>query len=739
MATRADFKSFEHLERAHSREIALALVLLPDRLRRDARSRRKPSHSDDALPARPGCEPKRILAAMALVALALIGCARHAHDEPVIPAPLDPAEWPSHGRDHAEQRFSPLVDLHPGNISELGLAWTVDLQTNRGIEATPIVVDGVLYVTGAWSVVHAFDAATGQRRWRFDPEVPRERAALFCCGVVNRGVAIDRGRVFVGTLDGRLIALDARTGTSIWQVQTTDPKRPYSITGAPRVVRGRVMIGNAGADMGVRGYVSAYNAESGALDWRFHTVPGPPSRAQESAALERALETWTGDLWWQVGGGGTVWDSMAYDPDLDLLYVGTGNGSPWNRHLRSPEGGDNLYLASILALRPETGELVWHYQTTPGESWDYTATQSLILAELMIGGRRRDVLMQAPKNGFFYVLDRATGELLSATAFVDVTWAHGVDPKTGRPNETGRGDYSKGPATIQPGPMGGHNWHSMAYSPRTGLAYIPAQFIAGAYYPPKLPFSFIPGSPRNTGIDLTRARQFPPDAAAGELMAWDPVARRKVWGMPRNTISNGGALVTAGGLVFQGTATGKFYAHDASTGENLWEAEAGTGILAAPISYAIDGVQYVAVAAGWGGGFALNGGDAAAAAGVRGGARLLVYRAGGNAEALPPPPPPPPRHRPPLAPAGSEALVERGADLFSEHCAACHGVGAVGGGVTPDLRFMPPEIRGAFSEIVLHGTLVARGMPALGDRLTAPDLEAILLYLSDRAHATIAP
>jgi quinohemoprotein ethanol dehydrogenase len=645
------------------------------------------------------------------------------------------SDWPTHGRDAGEQRFSPLAQIDAHNAARLGLAWAVDLETRRGIEGTPLVIDGVMYATSAWSVVHALDAATGETLWRYDPAVPRERAALFCCGVVNRGAAFDADRVFVGTLDGRLVALDAKTGRPLWEVLTVDPSLPYSITGAPRVVGGKVVIGNAGADMGVRGYVSAYDAETGELAWRFHTVPGPPDRPQESPALERALPTWNGDLWWQVGGGGTVWDSMAYDPELDLLYVGTGNGSPWNRWLRSPGGGDNLYLASILALRPETGELVWHYQTTPGETWDYTATQSLILADLEIDGHPRRVLMQAPKNGFFYMLDRATGELLSADPFVEVSWASHVDLRSGRPVETGQGDYSQGTATIQPGPMGGHNWHSMAFSPRSGLAYIPAQHIAGAYTPPLEPFRYIPGSPRNTGIELTLARQFPPNAAGGELMAWDPVRGRKVWGVSRQTVSNGGALVTAGDLVFQGTATGRFLAHHADTGERLWEIDAGTGILAAPISYSVDGVQYIAIAAGWGGGFALNGGEAAAAAGVRGGGRLLAFRLDGRAEMLPPPPPAPERHLPPAPPEGSEALVERGASLFAAHCAACHGVGAVGGGVTPDLRFIAPAMREAFSDVVLGGSLRTRGMPTFADILEPAQLEPIRLYLANRAHA----
>lgn len=656
--------------------------------------------------------------------------------------------WPSHGRNPWEQRYSPLDQINSLNVDTLGLAWAVDLGTNRGIEATPIVVNGVLYLSSAWSVVHAFDAATGRELWRHDPEVPRDRAKLFCCGVVNRGVAHHRGRIFVGTLDGRLLALDAKTGRRIWETLTVDPSKPYSITGAPRVVRGLVLIGNAGADLGVRGYVSAYDRDTGKLVWRFYTVPGPPGQPQESEVLTRALETWKGDLWAKVGGGGTVWDSMAYDEDLDLLYIGTGNGSPWARHLRSPGGGDNLFVSSILALRPETGELVWHYQTTPGDNWDFTATQSLIVADLPIANgdasgegtrAKRRVVMQAPKNGFFYVLDAATGKLISAEPFVDVTWASHVDPKTGRPVETGLGDYARKPATISPGPIGAHTWHSMAFSPKTGLAYIPAQHVAGYYAPAPEPFTPVDGSPRNTGIDLTKARQFPADAAAGELIAWDPVAQKKVWGVPRDTIANGGVLATAGLLVFQGTATGRFTAHHARGGKLLWDYDAGTGIIAAPISYAIDGEQYVAIAAGWGGGFALNGGDAAAAAGVRGGGRLLVFKLGGTAKRLPDPPPAPARHYPVRPTLADAPEIERGASLFSEYCAACHGVGAVGGGVTPDLRFSAPAVRANFAKIVNGGALVPKGMPAFAGQLAPRDLAAIALYLADRAHAEPIP
>ncbi|HZD52745.1 MAG TPA: PQQ-dependent dehydrogenase, methanol/ethanol family, partial [Woeseiaceae bacterium] len=388
-------------------------------------------------------------------------------------ADSEPGNWLSHGRTYREQRFSPLTQIDADNAARLGLAWYYDLDTNRGQEATPIVVDGIMFVSTAWSKVKALNAATGELLWAYDPEVAGEKAVETCCDVVNRGVAVWKGRVYVGTLDGRLIALDAATGKPVWSAQTTDPALPYSITGAPRVFEDKVVIGNGGAEFGVRGYVSAFDAATGERAWRFYTVPGDPSKPFESKAMERAAETWTGE-WWKLGGGGTVWDSIVFDPALGLVYIGIGNGSPWNQSIRSPDGGDNLFLASIVALDVDTGEYVWHYQTTPGESWDYTATQPMILADLEIDGRERKVIMQAPKNGFFYVLDRETGELISAQPFATVTWASAIDPETGRPVENGQARYSgPAPALVAPGPGGAHSWQPMAYYPQTGLVYIP--------------------------------------------------------------------------------------------------------------------------------------------------------------------------------------------------------------------------------------------------------------------------
>src|SRR5687767_6589241 len=426
-----------------------------------------------------------VLVALVLTALAAIGCSASGNpgaDALAATAPAavtatrltaadtEPGQWMSHGRTYGEQRFSPLDQITTESVGKLRLAWFADLEARRGQEATPLVVDGVLYVSTAWSRVRAYDAATGKLLWVYDPEVPGEWAVNACCDVVNRGVAVWEGKLYVGSFDGRLIALEAATGRELWDVNTIDRTKPYTITGAPRVVKGKVLIGNAGAEFGVRGYLSAYDAETGALAWRFFTVPGNPADGFESPVLEMAAKTWSGE-WWRLGGGGTVWDSMAYDPQLDLLYVGVGNGSPWNHRIRSNGSGDNLYLASIVALKPATGEYVWHFQTTPAESWDFTATQHMVLADLNIDGRSRKVLMQAPKNGFFYVLDRATGEFIQAKNYVHVSWTTGLDPNTGRPAAVAEARYLREPAMVAPGPLGAHNWYPMSFSPHTGLAY----------------------------------------------------------------------------------------------------------------------------------------------------------------------------------------------------------------------------------------------------------------------------
>lgn len=635
-------------------------------------------------------------------------------------------EWLTHGRTYDEQRFSPLKQINHANVKTLGLAWSFDTETTRGLEATPLIVDGVMYTTGSWSIVFALDAKTGKQLWQWDPQVPRRYGARACCDVVNRGVALYKGRVYVGTLDGRLVALDAATGQPAWQVVTVDQTKPYTITGAPRVVKGKIIIGNGGGEYGVRGYVSAYDAADGKLAWRFYTVPGDPAQKFESAAMEQAAKTWQGE-WWKIGGGGTVWDSLAYDPELDLLYVGTGNGSPWNPHVRSPGGGDNLYLSSILALRPDTGQLIWHYQTTPGDAWDYTATQHMILADLTINGRKRQVLMQAPKNGFFYVLDRQTGELISAEAFVPVTWAKGIDKPTGRPIENTGVRYATAGIPQKPGPLGAHNWQPMSFNPQTGLVYIPAQETE-FYYSQERKFQHRPGA-WNLGLDFSLFVEAPTRLPPGHLLAWDPVAQKERWRAQYPVMWNGGTLATAGNLVFQGTADGRFVAYTADKGEKLWEVKVGTGIIAAPVTYEIDGAQYVAVMAGWGGAFALTGGSVGLPPTP---GRLLTFALNGK-QPLPESSAPTIPTIAPIAFTASKETIAQGAVLYAQHCSVCHGIASVGGGgVLPNLALSQPAIYDKFEQIVLGGALIEAGMPSFKEWLKPEDVASLRAYVLSR-------
>ncbi|MBK7950257.1 MAG: PQQ-dependent dehydrogenase, methanol/ethanol family [Deltaproteobacteria bacterium] len=654
-------------------------------------------------------------------------------------ADAETGDWILHGRTYAEQRHSPLTQITRENAGQLGLAWTFELGSTRGIEATPIVVDGVMYVSSEWSRVYALEAATGKLLWQYDPQVPRAWGRHACCDVVNRGVAVWEGAVFVGTIDGRLVSLDAATGRRNWEVLTIDRSKPYTITGAPRVVKGLVVIGNGGAEKGVRGYVSAYDAKTGAPRWRFYTVPGDPKQPFEHPELEQAAKTWHGE-WWTVGGGGTVWDSMVYDPELDLLYVGTGNGSPWTRSQRSPGGGDNLYLSSILAIRAGDGRLAWHYQTTPGDNWDYTAVQPLMLAELPIGGVSRKVLLQAPKNGFFYVLDRATGELLSADPYVKVTWATGVDLKTGRPKESPIADYDREPRLLYPGAQGGHSWHPMSFSPKAGLVFIPAMDVP-FYYAYDAAFRARPNAD-NTGLDIPRVAGGPGPGiereVKGALIAWDPVRRKEIWRVEHPGHWNGGTLSTAGGLVFQGIADGRFRAYDEATGKILFETQSQTGIMAAPMTYAVDGTQYVAVAAGFGGG-ALGSGPNTTAAIMKwhNEGRILVWKLGGGLAM------PTNRARdlsipePIALEVGPERLA-LGETRFNENCATCHGFAAASSYVVPDLRQTSAERHGIFEQIVLEGALVAGGMPSFEGMLTKDEVAAIQAYVVSRARAAFA-
>jgi len=644
-------------------------------------------------------------------------------------------DWPSYGLDYAETRFSRLRRITDANVKDLGLVWTYNLESTRGVEATPLVVDGIMYVTASWSIVHAIDVRTGQRLWTFDPQVPREMGYRGCCDVVSRGVALHRGKVFVASFDGRLIALDAASGKRLWERDTiVDHRRSYTITGAPRVFKGNVVIGNGGAEYGVRGYVTAYDAETGEQKWRWFTVPGDPGKPFENEAMVRAAATWDpSGRYWEMGGGGTAWDTMAFDPELNLMYIGTGNGAPWIRKLRSPSGGDNLFLASLVALNPDTGEYVWHYQETPGDNWDYTSTQPMVLADLMIAGKPRKVILHAPKNGFFFVVDRTDGTFISAKNFVDVGWATGYDEQ-GRPIEIAEARGDKAFDSI-PGPFGAHNWHSMSFNPETGLAYLPAQNVPINQLDDRnwTPDSNIPGQPFsglgwNTGILVNT--QPPATKPFGRLLAWDPVAQKEAWRVEQISPWNGGTLTSAGNLVFQGTADGRFIAYNATTGAKLWESPVGTGIVAAPVTYEVDGVQYVSIAVGWGGVYGL----AQRATERQGPGTVYTYALGGHA---------------PLPEAAVYAMgtlvagvkydpahVQEGTLLYVSNCVFCHGVPGVDrGGNIRNLGYMSAEALTNLDRYVFKGPFVSQGMPDFTGKLTAEEVARIKAFIQGTADA----
>lgn len=659
-------------------------------------------------------------------------------------------EWLTYGGTYDEQRHSKLTQISKENIAQLGVAWTYDLATNRGVESTPIVVDGVMYVTSAWSVVYALDAKTGAEKWVYDPAVDRAVGVKACCDVVNRGVAVYDGKVFVGVIDGRVEALNAETGEVVWSKVTVDQSKPYTITGAPRVVNGKVLIGNGGAELGVRGYLSAYDSSSGDLVWRFYTVPNPLKQpdgaASDDAFVSVGNVTWGDEgAWTTDGGGGTVWDSIVYDEVNNQIIFGVGNGSPWNRTFRDPSGGDNLFLSSIVAVDVETGAYKWHFQTTPGDNWDYTATQTIILADLPLGegGAARRVAMQAPKNGFFYVLDAATGEYLSGDAFVPVNWATGLDAN-GRPIEVAAARYQKEPFLQTPGPLGGHNWHPMAYNPDLGLAYIPAQEIPQAYAEDPRFASRPTGW--NTGIDFSAGVPpiAPPEVAKmlratlkGRLIAWDPVARKPRWTVEHENAWNGGVLSTAGGLVFQGKLAGEFAAYDAATGEKVWSHELKSGGASGPGTYLIDGEQYVTITTGWGSAFALAAGfgyDEKVSPSV---GKVVTFKLGGTAEiadtGLTPI-----DATPKAAAFGSLAMISEGTIHYARNCAVCHGPLGVSSGVLPDLRWsVISGNKDAWKGVVLDGNLAANGMVSFADYLTPDEVEAIRAYVLTQGHTAV--
>ena len=675
----------------------------------------------------------RLLLTLGLVAgVAACGRTRELDDAALRAADADSAEWLSYGRTYSEQRHSPLRQIDERSVSRLGLAWSVDMGTLRGLEATPLVSDGVLFATSAWSVVYAMDARNGKVLWRYDPAVPKDHAKFVCCDVVNRGVALYGDMVYVGTIDGRLIALDRKTGAVKWSVQTTPKGGPYAITGAPRVADGKVVIGNAGSEYAVRGFLSAYEAGTGALAWKTYLVPGDPSKPFEQPALQRAAATWSGQ-WYKAGGGASPWDPIVFDPALDLIYVGTANANPWYPELRGLEEDDNLYTSSIVAIRASTGEIVWHYQTTPGDSWDYDATQPITLADLVIDGRPRKVLMQPNKNAFLYVIDRETGKLISATPYASMTWATGID-SSGRPIVNPAAKPTAMGAIVSPADYGAHNWNPTSFSPTTGLLYLSVTDGGVLLHVVDPKFALNPND-RTMGIDpryagpLKAKRDSMAPLAKGRLVAWNPVTKREAWRVDHPNLRSGGTLSTAGNLVFQGRGDGVFAAYRATDGRKLWQYDAQVGIAAAPMTYAIDGVQYVAVLAAPPGYYL----DPKIRLGP---GRLLVFALDGKA-ALPPNPikvasPIPPST---FAVKATPAEITEGGGLFFQYCRRCHNpdFNFVKSGSIPDLRRANQATHATFEQIVRGGARRTLGMPSFAKDISSDQVRMIHAYVLDQA------
>jgi quinohemoprotein ethanol dehydrogenase len=645
------------------------------------------------------------------------------------------AEWHNVNGDSDETGYSRLDQINPANAGRLGLAWYVDLPGESSLEASPIEVNGVLYFTGSYATVYAVDAASGRLVWKFEPKTwehnPTKMNYSFAA---NRGTAYANGKIFSAALDGRLLALHAKTGRMIWSTETTDPKGGQTVTGAPRVFDGKVIIGQGGADFGMRGYVTAYDQETGKQVWRFYVVPAGPEANKGDPAMEAAAKTWNGEFWKTTGGGGGPWDSITFDAELNRIYVGTANASPYDAEARSPAGGDNLYTASIVALDADTGKYVWHYQINPRDSWDYDCTQQMTLATLTIDGKPRKVLIQVPKNGFFYVLDRQSGKLISAEKLGKVTWADHIDLATGRPVENPNIRYETGESIIVPFVSGLHSWMRMAYSPATGLVYVPTMQMATRFHR---------GEPQDNdfnvfGLNVASVGGDPGDGK-GTLVAWDPVAQKARWRVPLDTLFNGGAVSTAGNVVFQGAADGWFSAYDARTGTRLWHQNVGMGIIASPMTYSVGGKQYVAVLAGYGGSAAVLSDIMNVGWKYTGPRRLLTFAL--DSEAVLPP------SEPPTLKVNAQDNPEEvldpkqiavGKAMFMA-CAACHGRNVVGaGGPAPDLRESPiPLNPEAFWSVVHDGALIERGMPRFGI-FGKPQVEALRQYIRARARTELA-
>jgi quinohemoprotein ethanol dehydrogenase len=647
--------------------------------------------------------------------------------------------WLHYGRDDQESHFSPLNEINEANIDDLGLAWYMDLPTMISTNSAPLAVDGVLYFSVGLSKTYAVDALTGKQLWHYDPDVAAAAGDKLRPGWGIRGIAFWDNKVYTGTQDGRLIAIDASSGKPLWEVQTIDEGKLQFITGAPRVFNGKVIIGNGGTEYDhVRGYVTAYDGKTGEKVWRFYTVPGNPANGFENPAMEMAAKTWTGE-WWKYGGGGTAWNAMTYDPDYNRVYIGTGNGSPWNQKIRSPDGGDNLFLCSIIALDADTGEYLWHYQTNPGETWDYNSAMDMTLADITIDGELKKVLLHAPKNGFFYVIDRENGKLISAEPFARVNWASHIDLDTGRPVENPGIRYPDGETVIWPGTAGAHNWQAMSYSRDTGLVYIPGVNLPSYFNDKGMDFENWQRIPKaldggvnpwpfdDPELDEKLLKEFEGMETEnfGFLKAWDPVSQQAVWDIQQFGM-NGGVMSTAGNLVFQGQADGYFVARAADSGKELWRFNAENGIIAQPITYRAGGKQYITVISGFSASPAvLWPATAPFSWDYRTQKRRVLTFALGERSKFPEME----KIEHPVLPAPDEEIdivaANDAKERYNVSCILCHGVKLVSGGAAPDLRKSPVALSAeAFYEVVHNGTLVSRGMPKF-DELSREEIEGL--------------
>lgn len=639
-------------------------------------------------------------------------------------------DWPGFGRSYGEQHFSPLTQINEQSVSGLGLAWYMDLEHKGNSVTQPIAVDGVLYFAAGLSIVHAVDVRSGKLLWKFDPRAGEraDRGLRWFWG--TRGIAWWNGKVYVGTVDGRLIAIDAGTGKEVWAAQVTEPGSGLYLAGAPRAADGKIIIGEANGDyIRHRGYADAYDAETGKRLWRFYIVPGNPADGFENSAMEMAAKTWTGE-WWKWGPGGNPWNAFAYDPDTNTVMIGTSDGFPFNQRIRSPGGGDNLFICSMVAVDADTGEYKWHYQFVPGDTWDYDSTMDIELADLVIDGKQRKVAMMAPKNGFFYVIDRTSGELISAEKIARVTWASHIDMATGRPVEMPGARYPDGQSfELWPSMRGAHTWPPMAFSPQTQLVYIP-KFESGLTYDDR---GLDKDNIAQWGINISAAKPDPLNNTSS-LLAWDPVTQKKTWEVPTYGGWASGIMATAGGLVFQGQINGQFSAYSALEGRELWAFSSQAPIIAAPITYSVDGRQYVSVLVGMGYSAAAevfsHKGLEISANQQR---RVLTFTLDGKA-ALPAPP-----AKQSVLPVqdpdykAEPDLAAEGDAIFARDCAYCHGQLAISGGYAPDLRASAAILSyEAFEHITRSGLLVATGMPKWDD-LSDADVRALRQYLRSRA------